>query len=279
MAKLDQVMVQRDQLEEHLARSQAGIRQLQTEIKELHATNARRSSELAAVVKKSKLLADNVRTLRTERENTKIKLSTIQEALSSLRRKSAVLQLEFDKTHQFYKRELTKSFEKRKVLEQDIKDARAEQDAFAKRVESASLEHGSEEDMVIAAQLRLGQIDVLERNVNKLEAENAQLRRDALEARRKFEARDRDLKELEELKLHNRQLVQCVEALESSRQAQEAEAEKFREQADQSEKESDTLRLKLDDLQKNFADIEDQQQSAIDDVRSATVLPMQRRGS
>lgn len=254
------------------AKSQAKIEQLQ-------AANARRRSELKSVLEKSKLLAKDVRTLRTERENTKIKISAIQNAVVSLRRKSTALQSEFDKAREFYKRELMKSLGKRKVLEEDIKKAQAEQEAFAKLVESSILEHGSTENMVIEAQLRLGHVGVLERNVSKLEAENAQLSHDAIQIKQKLDARERDLAELKELKLHNKQLVRCVEALEGSRQESETDAERYREQADESEKESDTLRLKLEDLERNFSDIEKQQHSALEDARNATVVPILRKQS
>lgn len=268
--RLDNVIGERDEFADRYSRSQSTVEKLQ-------AAYARRSTELKSVVEKSKLLARNVRTLRTERENTKIKVSTIQDALVSLRSQSTALQAEFDKTREFYKRELMKSLERRKVLENDIKEARAEQESFAKLVESSTLEHGSTENMVVAAQLRLGQLDVLERNVKKLEAENSKLRDDALQKTQQFEARERDLRDLEELRLHNQQLVRCVEALEGSRQEHEADAERFREQADQSEKESDTLRLKLEDLEKNFEDIEKQQHSALEDARNETVVPILRK--
>ena len=268
--RLDSVIAERDEFANRYSRSRSTNEKLQ-------AAYTRRSTELKSVIEKSKLLAKNVRTLRTERENTKIKVSTIQDALVSLRRQSTALQTEFDKTREFYKRELMKSLERRKVLEKDIKEARAEQESFAKLVESSTLEHGSTENMVIAAQLRLGQLDVLERNVKKLEAENSQLRDDAIQKTQQFEAREQDLRELEELRLHNKQLVRCVEALEGSRQEHEADAERYREQADQSEKESDTLRLKLEDLEKNFADIEKQQHSALEDARNETVVPILRK--
>jgi hypothetical protein len=214
--------------------------------------------------------------LRSERENTKIKLSALQNALGSLRKQTAALQSEFEKTQEFYKRELVKSLEKRKLLEKEIEEARSEQESFANLVESSTLEHGSTENMIVAAQLRLGQLKVLERNVSKLEAENAQLRRDALSVQQDLEPRERDLKELEELRIHNKQLVLCVEALEGSRKAHETEAERYRQQADESEKLSDTLRLKLDDLEKNFADIEKQQDQALESVREAAVVPILR---
>ncbi|MDJ0701261.1 MAG: hypothetical protein QNJ07_15545, partial [Woeseiaceae bacterium] len=64
----------------------------------------------------------------------------------------------------------------------------------------------------------------------------------------------------EELRLHNKQLVRCAEALEDSRKEHEADA--------------DTLRLKLDDLEKNFADMERQQNEALKDARKAAVVPL-----
>jgi len=265
----NEVTVQRDRFANEQAKSQA-------EIESLQATLAKRGSKYASVLKKAKLLAKNVLTLRTERENTKVKLSTLQDALGSFRQQTTSLQSEFEKVQDFYKRELLKSVEKRKLLENEIKEARSEQESFANLVESSTLEHGSTENMIVAAQLRLGQLKVLERNVSKLETENAQLNRDIVQMRQESEVRSRDLAELEELKIHNQQLVRCVEALEGSRKEHESDAERFRQQADQSEQLSDTLRLKLDDLEKNFADIEKQQDKAIKSARKAAVVPMLR---
>ena len=269
VAELNDVTVQRDRIANKYSRSRAKIESLQANI-------AKRSTKFKSVLKKSKLLAKNVLTLRAERENTKIKLGTMQGALGSLRQQTTALQSEFEKAQEFYKRELLKSLERRKLLEKEVQEARAEQESFANLVESSTLEHGSTQNMVVAAQLRLGQIQVLERNVNKLEAENAQLNRDIVRIRQEFEARGRDLAELEELRIHNQQLVRCVEALEGSRKEYETDAEQYRQQADQSEKLSDTLRLKLDDLEKNFADIEEQQGRAIKSARKAAVVPILR---
>ncbi|MGB5709111.1 MAG: hypothetical protein WBM41_20055, partial [Arenicellales bacterium] len=166
--------------------------QSRKKIKSLRGAIAERSTEYESLHEKSKLLARNVLLLRSERENTKTKLSVLQNALGSLRQQTAALQSEFAKSQEFYKRELVKSLEKRKLLEKEIKEARTEQESFANLVESSTLEHGSTEDMVVAAQLRLGQLKVLERNVNKLEAENAQLRRDAIQTKQEFDVRARD---------------------------------------------------------------------------------------
>ncbi|MBT8089499.1 MAG: hypothetical protein KJO01_04760 [Gammaproteobacteria bacterium] len=265
--KLDGVTVERDYFADKYSRSQ-------TKIESLRAAIAKRGTEFEAVVKKSKLLARNVLMLRTERENTKTKLGTMQNALGSLRQQTTALQSEFEKAQEFYKRELLKSLEKRKLLEKEVDAARSEQESFAKLVESSTLEHGSTQNMIVAAQLRLGQLQVLERNVNKLETENAQLNRDLVQIKQEFAARERDLAELEELRIHNKQLVRCVESLEGSRKEHQTDAERYRQQADESEKLSDTLRLKLDDLEKNFLDIEKQQDQALKDARKAAVVPI-----
>ena len=277
--KLDGVTLQRDQFGAKYAKAKAGM-------KELRAAVAKGRSELRDTLEKSKKLAKNVRMLRAEREGTKIKVSTLQKTLVSVKHQTMTLQNEFEKVGKFYKGELLKSFEKRKALETELENARMEHDAFKKLVESSIAEHGSPEELITDAQLRLGQLDVLERNVNKLEAENAQLRDDAKQMKQEYDALAKDLAELDELRVNNQQLVRCVESLESSRQQHELEAERYREQADQSEKMSDTLRLKLEDLEKNFADMEEQQQQAIKRVRDSandatsgtdTPLPLARR--
>ena len=265
--KLDGVSGERDAFANKYSRSRA-------KNESLHAAIAKRGAEFESLLKKSKLLAKNVLMLRTERENTKTKLGTMQNALGTLRQQTTELQSEFVKAQEFYKRELLKSLEKRKLLEKEVDEARSEQESFAKLVESSTLEHGSTQNMIVAAQLRLGQLQVLERNVNKLEDENADLNRDLVRIKQEFQARERELAELEELRIHNKQLLQCVEALEGSRKEHETDAERYRQQADESERLSDTLRLKLDDLEKNFADIEEQQGQAIKDARKAAVVPI-----
>ena len=268
--RLDEAVAQRNDVD-------AQFRRAISELEQVELQGVKQRAKYDDVKKKAKLLARNVRLLQTERENTKLKLGSLQTALTTLKQQTSNLQNEFNKTREFYKRELLKSLNRRKELEKDIVDARADQESFAKAVESSSLEHGSKEDMVIAAQLRLGQLEVLERNINKLEAENEELRQDAIRLKRELASIERDQTELEQLRLNNKQLVQCVEALESSRKAHEEDANRYRDKADESEKLSDTLRLKLDDLQKNFEDIEKQQSEAIEDVRKAAVVPMVRK--
>lgn len=267
--RLDDATRQRDQFATEFSKSRSTIESLRAAV-------AKRLPELESERKKSNILASNVRTLRAEREDTKIKVSTIQNALISVKQQTVALQGEYDKACEFYKGELVKSFEKRKALEEKTKELRSEQESFAKLVESSVLEHGSPDEMIAAAQLRLGQLEVLERNANKLEAENTQLRDDAIRMKRDYETLEKDLAELDELRLNNRQLVRCVESLESSRKEHEHDAERYRDQADQSDQLSETLRLKLNDLEKNFADIEKQQHQALKHARKAAIAPASR---
>lgn len=271
-----EVTAQRDQLAREYTKSRARIESLQTVMRQ-------RDAEFEDLAKKSKVLVANVITLRTEREGTKAQLSKFQKAVAVFKQQTAALQSEFQKTQDFYKRELQKSFGKRKLLDNEIKyallelkEARVEQEQFAKSVESSSLEHGSEKEMVIAAHLRLGQIEVLERNVAKLDDENEQLNQNIAERRKEYRVQQYELAEMEELRIHNKQLIQAVEALEAARQEHESDAEKYRQQADDSAKVSDTLRFRLDDLQKGFADIEKEQGQVLRSARKAAVVPLLR---
>jgi predicted flap endonuclease-1-like 5' DNA nuclease len=123
--------------------------------------------------------------------------------------------------------------------------------------------------MLKAAQRRLDNLDSLERKAINLEAENAQLRHDAANVQAEIEALQRDVEELEELKVQNRELAQCVTSLENSRRQYESDAQRYKDRAGQSEQKSETLRMKLDEVEKNFLEIEQQQDRALKDARKS----------
>ena len=104
-ANLAEVTAQRDGFARQSAISEKKIEKLQ-------AANEHRRAQLKSAVGKAKLLARNVLTLRTEREDTKIKVGSLKNALFSVKQQSFDLQNEFDKTREFFKRELVKSLEK-----------------------------------------------------------------------------------------------------------------------------------------------------------------------
>ncbi len=231
-------------------------------------------TKLEDMHQKAQILAKSVLTLRAERENTKLTVTTIQNALMSVKQTTATLQAEFVKSGDFYKGELLKSFEKRKALEVKLDAARAEKESVSNLLQSSRSEHDSINQALDSAQVQLLQLAVLERNTEKLEQENAKLSEVAAKANQELEEMRRDFEEIDALKIHNQELTRALEGMDSSRRQSEDEAEQLRGQADESEKQSDTLRLKLDDLQKNFAEIEAQQSEAIKDARQSKVVPI-----
>lgn len=271
LAKLDEVMRQRDKFSADISKLHSTLDAQQTLTQKLETEVAESRSELESAQEKAKLMANNVLTLREERENTKVQVTTIQNALISVKQQTLALQTEFIKVGKFYKNELRKSFEKRKALEAQVENVRSERDSFSNLLQSSRSEHDSINEMLDSAQVQLIQLGVLERNIDKLETENSELSDDATQMRQQIETLKRENKELSELKIHNKELTRALESIDGSRRKSEDDAERYRTYADESEKKSETLRLKLDEVQKNFAEIEVQQQQALEDVREETV--------
>lgn len=229
-------------------------------------------TELESEHEKTKLLTKNVFTLRAEREDFKIKISKFQSALVFVKQQAAELQSEFIKAGTFYKGELTKSFEKRKILEEKVENAKLEHESFANLLQSTRSEHKSVDKILASAQTRLENLDAIEQSVIELEAENAQLNHDTTLARKEIEALRRDVAELNELKVQNKELSQCLASMESSRKQYETDAKRYKDRVDETEQKSETLRIKLDEVEKNFQEIEEQQSQALKDVRRATIV-------
>ncbi len=231
---------------------------------------ARAEVDLESSREKEKQLRKDIFTLRAEREETKAKMNSFQIALVAFKQQAQEIQTEFLKSREFYKNELTKAFERRRTVEIKLDDARAEQDSFANLLRSSVSEKESVNKMLSAAKKRLDNIDAMERKSIALEAENAQLKHDATIAQQENEVLHRDVAELDELKVHNKELAQCVTSLEDSRKQYETDAQRYRQRAGQSEQKSETLRIKLDEVEQNFLDIEKQQRKALKDARKST---------
>lgn len=236
---------------------------------------AKTQVELESAFEKERLLNKDIVTLRAEREETKRKMSSFQQALVAVKQQAQEIQAEFLKSRDFYKNELTKAFERRRAVEIKLDDAMAEQDSFANLLRSSVTEKESVNKMLVAAKKRLDNIDALEQKNIELEAENAQLKHDAATAQQEIEVLRRDVEELDEMKIQNRELAQCVTSLEESRRQYEQDARRYKERAGQSEQKSETLRIKLDEVEQNFLEIEKQQRKALKDARKATVARKQ----
>ena len=227
-------------------------------------------TELNSALEKEKLLTKNVFTLRAEREDFKAKMVTFQSRMAALQRQSNELQSEFIKSGDFYKSELTKAFERRKLLEDKIENSSAEYESFSNLLQASRSEHESVNKMLAAAKTRLENLDALEQNVIELEAENAQLKHDSAMTRQENDALKRDVFEQEELKIQNKELAEVLKSMENSRKQYETDANRYRQHAGKSEQKSETLRIRLDEVEKNFADMEKQQQQALKAARKST---------
>ena len=262
-SRVDDLSRKRDNLLAEANKNRATIETQQTEIYQNEQAVQRSSTLLNSALEKINSLSKDLFTLRAEREDSKSKLVTFQNALNSVRNQSQVLQREFIKSRNFYKAELKKAFEKRQALEVSIDNARAEQDSLRNLLTGSRSEQESVNRMLESARNRLAEIDKLERDVVRLEADNAQLNHDAALAKQETDSLKRDVAEIDELQVQNTELSEVVKSMENSRRQYEQDAKRYQGVASQSEKQSETLRIRLDEVEQNFLELEKQQQNAI----------------
>ena len=261
--KYDEAARQRDRFNAENTKLRTSIEAQQAVVHKHELAVSRFKTELESAVEKVKSLSKELFASRAERDELQRQAGDRQAALQRAQRQVEDLETEFVKAGEFYKGELQKSLEKRKDLAAQLEDSRAEQESLRNLLVSAQRESESVSNMLSAAQNRLDNLDAMEQKVIALEAENAQLRHDAAGAQQQIEVLQRDIAELDELKVQNRELSHCLQSMESSRRQYEQDAKRYREKADQSDKRSETLRMKLDDVEKSFAEIAQQHDEAL----------------
>ncbi len=271
-AQLDDVVRQRDRLTAETETLRTSIEAQEAVIHQRELAASRAQTELDSALEKEKLMTKSIFTLRAEREDFKTKMSTFQNRMATLQQQSTELQSEFIKSRDFYVGELTKSFEKRKAIEDKLQNSDKEHESFRNLLHSSRSEQESVNRMLAAAKARLDNLDDLEKNVIELEAENAQLRHDAAITRQEIDALKRDGAEQEELKIQNKELAQVLKSMENSRKQYEDDATRYREHAGKHEKQSETLRVRLDEVEQNFQEIEKQQRHALKDARESAAV-------
>lgn len=270
--KVDELIRQKDRSTKEISGLRTTIESQEALVHRHQRAVEKERTNLQSEFEKTKSLQKDVFTLRAEREDFKHKLSIFQDALVLVKQRAAELQTEFLKSGDFYKAELAKSFEKRKLLEAKVSDAMLEHDSFSNLLQASRSEHDSTNKRLESARTRLGNLDDMEQKVIELEAENAQLTHDAVTMRQDTEALQRDIAELEELKVQNQEMSHCLKSMEVSRKQYEDDAKRYRNHAGQSEKQSETLRIRLDEVEQNFSDMEKQQQAALKEVRNKAVV-------
>lgn len=270
-SRVDGLSRQRNSLIAEANKYRATIEVQQAEIHQHVQAVQRSNTSLNSAVEKTNSLSKDLFTLRAEREDSKQKLVTFQNALNSVRLQSQELQREFIRSREFYKGELRKAFEKRQALEVSMDNAKAEQDSLRNLLMGSRSEQESVARMLDSAKNRLAEIDKLERDVVRLEADNAQLNHDAALAKQEIESLKRDVIELDELQVQNTEMSEVVKSVEASRRQYEDDAKRYQGVASESEKQSATLRIRLDEVEKNFLELEEQQQDAIKQAREDAV--------
>ena len=261
--KFDEAARQRDRFNSENIKIRANIETLQALVAKHEHAAAQSRTDLQSAAEKIKALTKDVFTYRTEREGLESKLSNSTSALSMANGQLKDLQEEFVKAGNFYKGELEKSIEKRTALNEQLDDARAEHESLSNLLAAARSEHESVNKMLAAAQARLDNLDAMEQRVIELEAEAAELKHDAAGKQRKIEALLRDVAELDELKIQNKELAHCLKSMENSRKQYEIDAKRYREKAEHTSKKSETLAMKLDDVEASFAEMARQHDEAL----------------
>ncbi len=230
-------------------------------IVEKHVLAAGRSrTEIESLREKQNTLQKNLFVVGAERDELKGQIANHQNVLNAAKQRIGELQAESDKGLEIYKAQLKIEIEERKALQRKVEDAKSEQLSLNNLLESAKSEYESISKLLSAAQAKVEILDDLENKVISLEADNAQLRHEVTLATQGAESLRREVAEFNALKDQNRELVQCLKSMENRCKQYEEDARRYRNQAEASEKQSDTLRFKMGDIEKNFHEMKNAEQ-------------------
>jgi len=265
--KYDEAVRQRDRFRVETETLRNSLEEQQAALRRQEIAVGRGQTELESTREKMKSLSKEMFAIGAERDSLKNIVSNSNSVLAKAKQQVASLEREFVKAGNFYKGELEKAFEKRKALEMKTDGAKADQESLSNLLDASRSETESVNKMLASAQSRLKSFDALEASVIRLEAENAGLRHDATRNKQEIDALERDVAELDELKVQNKELAHCLQSIENSRQQYEYDAKRYRNQAEQSTHLSDTLQMKLEDVEKNLADMAKKQEDAMHAAR------------
>jgi predicted flap endonuclease-1-like 5' DNA nuclease len=230
-------------------------------------------TELESLREKVNALTKNTFVLGEERDEFKNKLARVMGLVNTQKQQIADEQAEFAKASDFYKGQLEGALEQRTALERRVDDSKSEHESLRNLMMSAKAEHESVSNLLATAQSRLQNLDAMEQRVITLEAENAELRQETTQAKRTAEALQRDVNEMDALKVQNRDLAHCLQSMETSRKQYEEDALRYRNQYEDSEKQSETLRFKLGDIEKNWVEMQSKEQDARNSGSKANNAP------
>jgi len=260
--KLDEAAGENEQLSAAIGTLKKLVRAHEIVIQKHVAAGEAARTELNSLNEKAGMLSKNLFTIGAERDELKDQVTRHQNTLNVAKQKIAVLQSGVDKDQNVYKSQLASAMEERDALQRKVDDAQSEQQSLNNLLASSRSEYSSVSELLASAQAKLKKLNALEDKIISLEADNVQFEHKATLALKEADSMRREIEELSDLKAQNSQLVRCLESMETSRKQHEEDAHRYRSQYEKSEKESDTLRFRMGDLQENFAKMRSAEEEA-----------------
>ena len=260
--RLNKAVRQNQNLKSEVSSLKTSVEAAKTIVQKHSAAAAMSRTAIESLRAKESALSKNLFQVSAERDELKARTANHQNVVSNEKQRIVALQAELDKGLGFYKSQLEAGVEERRLLQRKVDDAKSEQQSLSNLLTAARTEYDSVSKLLSSAQDRLQNLKSLEGKVVSLEADNAQLKHEVTLANKGAESLRRDVSELNALKKQNTELAHCLKSMESSRKQYEADALRYRNQIETTEKESDTLRFKIGDIQKNWEEMHQAQKAA-----------------
>jgi len=251
--RLDEAVRENEQLTAEVEKLRIAVDAERANTQQISVAGKAARTEIESQEEKAKMLSKDLFMIGAERDELKGQVTNFQNALNTAKNQVAALQAGQNKGSDIYKAQLATAIEERKILERKLEDSRSEHQSLNRLLASARSEYDSATRLLKTAQSRMKDLKKLTEKVSKLEAANVQLEHKATLATREAESLRRDEKELDSLKEQNSQLMRCLESIDVARKQHESDAHRYRSQYEKSEKESDTLRFKIEDIRKAWA--------------------------
>jgi predicted flap endonuclease-1-like 5' DNA nuclease len=261
LARLQKSQQQIEDLQAAVEAQQAAVEAEKAALQKQMAAGKMVRDEYNAAREKFVLLQRELTFLGEQKDRLQNDSGTLENALDSARQRNSELQSEISKIQSIHQAKLASEKEERKALQRKHDDAKSEQQSLNNLLKAARFEHESVSKLLTAAQAKRHDQSELEGKVAELEAENVRLQHDAALANREAELMRRDVDQIDSLKDQNNQLTRCLASMDTSRKQYEEDARRYRDQYEKSEKESDTLRFMLGDVEKHWSRTRDNEKS------------------
>ena len=198
VGRLDEAVRQRDGFNSENIKLRATIESMQAVVHKHEVATARSRVELQSAAEKLRSLGKELIAARGKTDELESQLDSSKSSLSTAKYQIGELEAEFEKAGIFYKGELAKAFEKRKMVEVKLDDAKAERESLTALLEAAKEENASINRALVSAQTRLNNLEHIEKSAIELKAENAELHHEAARTRQQLESMSHNAAEFEE---------------------------------------------------------------------------------